>query len=381
MENTCLEVLNLCLAKRAVPPDLLARALDVNEGRAFLSTVIEYLADLFEPTLAHTYAELFTQVISQVTPELLPRVRRAPPNVLPPKADRVYVLSRITLGADIAITSTLMDSLKRRYPKASIVFVGPRKNHELFADDSRIEHMEAPYARSGALKDRLEASAALWFDDGIVVDPDSRLTQLGLIRVCPDQQYAFFDSRSFGGTSFDRLPDLAARWSKDPQAKPYIAPACVHGDAAEITVSLGVGENLSKRLPNAFETELMRALVATGKSILIDAGLALEEQSRVERAIQPFSGNPQIRIHHGSFARFAADIARSKLFVGYDSAGGHVASACRVPVISIARGFACERMAARWRPLGKVINADTKDPLPAIRAELNLKQQATKGAG
>ena len=119
------------------------------------------------------------------------------------------MLSRITLGADVAVTSFLLDAAKRRYPNAAIVFVGPRKNYyELFAADSRIEHMEAPYARSGALKDRLDASAALWFDDGIVIDPDSRLTQLGLIRVCPDEQYAFFNSRSFGGKKLDRLPDL-----------------------------------------------------------------------------------------------------------------------------------------------------------------------------
>lgn len=370
MENICLEVLNLCLAKRAVSSELLARALDVNEGRTFLSTVVEYLADLFEPTLADTYVELFTQVIAQVAPDLMPRVWRAPSNMLPPRADRVYILSRITLGADVAVTSVLMDAAKRRYPKASIVFVGPRKNYELFAADGRIEHMEGPYARSGSLKDRLEASVALWFDDGIVVDPDSRLTQLGLIRICPDEQYAFFDSRSFGGTSLDRLPDLAARWAKDPKAKPYIAAACAEGDAAEITVSLGVGENLSKRLPSAFEAELMRSLAATGKSILVDAGLALEEQSRVERALQPFAGNPRMRVHHGAFAPFAAEIARSKLFVGYDSAGGHVASACGVPVISIARGFVSERMAARWRPMGTVIDAETKDPLPAIRAAL-----------
>ena len=57
-----------------------------------------------------------------------------------------------------------------------------------------------------------------------------------------------------------------------------------------------------------------------------------------------------MRTHDGAFAPFAAQIARSKLFVGYDSAGGHVASACGVPLISIAKGFASERMAARWRP-------------------------------
>lgn len=370
MENICLEVRNLCLAREPVPVELLARALDVNEGREFLSTVVEHLADSFDPELANAYADVFKEAIAQVSPELLPRVRRSTPGALPAEADRVYVLSRITLGADVAVTSTIMDAAKRRYPDASVVFVGPRKNYELFAADPRIEHMEAPYARSGSLRDRLAVSASLWFEDGIVIDPDSRLTQLGLVRVCQDERYAFFDSRSYGGTSLDRLPDLAARWADDPAAKPCIAPACVSGEAAEITVSLGVGENLSKRLPNAFEAALVRELAATGKSVLIDSGVALEEQARVERALQPFLDNPRIRVHRGAFAPFAAEIARSKLFVGYDSAGGHVASASGVPVISIARGFANERMAARWRPLDTVIDAETKDPLPAIRALL-----------
>ena len=38
------------------------------------------------------------------------------------------------------------------------------------------------------------------FDDpqSIVVDPDSRLTQLGLVPVCADERYYFFESRTFG---------------------------------------------------------------------------------------------------------------------------------------------------------------------------------------
>ena len=34
----------------------------------------------------------------------------------------------------------------------------------------------------------------------------------------------------------------------------------------------------------------------------------------------------------GSFAGFAAHIQKSKFYVGYDSAGGHVAAACGVPL-------------------------------------------------
>ncbi|MGZ7042077.1 MAG: hypothetical protein ACXVH7_09840, partial [Thermoanaerobaculia bacterium] len=208
-----------------------------------MSGVVEPLADLFEPRLCDVYDRLFRQVIERICPDLVPRLRPDKASTLPAVAERVYVLSRITLGADVAVTSVMLDAAKRRYPSAEIVIVGPRKNYELFEADPRIVHQDVPYARGGSLRDRLQASAALWFDDGIVVDPDSRLTQLGLIRVCPDERYRFFESRSFGGDGNDRLPDLAARWADDPDARPYISPRSTGGAPFDITVSLGVGEN------------------------------------------------------------------------------------------------------------------------------------------
>jgi ADP-heptose:LPS heptosyltransferase len=252
----------------------------------------------------------------------------------------------------VAVTSVLLDAAKRRYPNARIIFVGPRKNYELFETDARIEHSEAPYARSGSLQARLEASAELSFPTGLVIDPDSRLTQLGLLRVCPDENYIFFNSRAFGGDSLDRLPDLAARWAADPQARPYVAPLPCSDEPADITISLGVGENPAKRIEGSFERDLLHKLA--GRNVLVDLGGTPEERARVEQALPP-----GMRTHSGAFAPFAAQIARSKLFIGYDSAAGHVASACGVPLISIARGFTNPRMAARWRPLGTIVdNAD-----------------------
>ncbi len=361
MASTCNELLDLCLRGQPWSSELLDRAIAEDEGRALFSIVVERLGDLFEPRVCDTYARLFSEVIARVCPDLISRTRRAPSNRLPVSAQRVYVLSRITLGADVAVTSVLLDAAKRRYPKAEIVFVGPRKNYELFEADPRIVHLDVPYARGGSLRDRLQASAALWFDDGVVLDPDSRLTQLGLIRVCPDDRFCFFESRSFGGDGSDRLPDLAARWADDPKARPYIAPRPANGPAADITVSLGVGENPAKRLDDDFERELLALLAATGATILVDKGGSAAERDRVERAL-----TPGMKAHDGAFAPFAAEIARSKLFVGYDSAAGHVASACGIPLISIAKGFVSERMAARWRPLGMVIDGDAPDVLDRV---------------
>src|SRR5262249_31932036 len=160
-----------------------------------------------------------------------------------------------------------------------------------------------------------------------VIDPDSRLSQLGLLRVCPDDRYFFFESRSYGGDHLEQLPTLAARWCAEmfgiEDAAPYIAPLPSETLQAEITVSLGVGENEAKRLDAGFERELLALLAETGKTILVDKGGSAEERSRVERALPDGA-----LTHDGAFAPFADVIARSKLFVGYDSAAGHVASAC-----------------------------------------------------
>ena len=67
----------------------------------------------------------------------------------------------------------------------------------------------------------------------------------------------------------------------------------------------------------------------------------------------------------GSFAGFAQVIAGSSLYVGYDSAGQHVAAACGVPLISIFAGFPAPRMFHRWRPSGPrvtVIRVDQRRP-------------------
>ena len=365
MASTCKELLALCISGRDWSADLLDRAIAEDDGRALLSEVVEPLADLFDPRLCDVYDRLFRQVIERVCPDLAPRLRRGTALTLPAVAKRIYVLSRITLGADVAVTSVLLDVAKRRYPSAKIVFVGPGKNYELFEGDPRVSHREVHYARGGTLRDRLKASEALWFDDGLVLDPDSRLTQLGLIRVCPDDRYRFFESRSNGGDGNERLPDLAARWADDSGARPYIAPRPADGSPFDITVSLGVGENPAKRLADEFERQLLQILAESGASILVDKGGTPAERERVERAVPPGA-----RTHDGAFALFAAQIARSKLFVGYDSAAGHVASACGVPLISIAKGFVSERMAARWRPLGTVIDGNAVNVLDQVRSAL-----------
>ena len=68
------------------------------------------------------------------------------------------------------------------------MLVANRKSAELFAADSRISHLDADYPRSGPVSRRIEFAhelrRRLEGPNRIVVDPDSRMTQLGLIPVC-----------------------------------------------------------------------------------------------------------------------------------------------------------------------------------------------------
>jgi hypothetical protein len=362
------QLLEYCLRDEAWPSQLLDRAIAEDEGRALLSVVVERLGDLFDPALCETYERLFRQVIERVCPELVPRMRKAnwQAKTPPLRTNLVYILSRITLGADVAVTSVMLDVAKRRYPDAQIVFVGPRKSYEMFEADPRVGYLEAPYARSGTLVDRLKASASLHFDEGIVIDPDSRLTQLGLISVCDEDRYFFFNSRAYRVNL--RMPAAAADWAAKTLSfvgRPYVAPRGSREPAADITVSLGVGENPAKRLDGEFERELLHALAETGASILVDKGGSVEERERVESAILP-----GMRTHDGAFAPFASQIARSRLYVGYDSAGQHVASACKIPLVSVFQGYVNERFLHRWSPKGIVIRGDAPDVLQEVRAAI-----------
>ena len=108
-------------------------------------------------------------------------------------------------------------------------------------------------------------------------------------------------------------------------------------------------------------------LLATGKSVLIDQGAEGEESERVRRLCERVPG---IRSWKGAYAPFAYAIARANQYVGYDSAGQHVAAACGTPLLSIFAGYATERMFQRWRPdgPGKIDILKVVDRRPAASA-------------
>jgi ADP-heptose:LPS heptosyltransferase len=271
------------------------------------------------------------------------------------------------------VTSVLLGAAKRRFPDAEIVFAGPAKNYELFAGDPQIRHAPLEYRR-GSLAERFAAGTELQrivdAPGAIVIDPDSRLTQLGLLPVCAEENCYFFESRARGSAGYLNLPELAAEWAEEilgvRGARPFVALG-QRRKAATVAVSLGVGDNPAKRIPDPFERELLSLLGQTGMQLAIDTGAGGAEAERVARAIE--TSGVTASTWNGSFAGFARIIAASRLYVGYDSAGQHVAAACGVPLISIFAGFPSLRFFFRWRPKSdgyQVIRMDRPDPAEAL---------------
>jgi hypothetical protein len=344
------------------------------DSPALFTVLAEGLSDRFEPRLVGAYTQIFVEAIAAVRPEhrpseLIDRYRRVRlPRRLEGEPRTVFVLSRVTLGAEVAITSVILDAVKRRCPAARIVLVGPRKCWELFAADPRIEHLAVRY--DGGLRDRIAVSPPLAEAGSIVVDPDSRITQLGLLPVCPEENYYLFESRTYGGDGAESLGALVRRWVGETfgidDARSYIAPAETPDfPTGGIAVSLGVGGNAVKRVADPFETRLLAALAERGLPLIVDAGAGGEEAMRVDAAVE--ASGARVAVWPGSFAGFASIIARSRLYVGYDSAGQHVAAASGLPLVTVFAGAPCPRFEQRWRPFGagpaEVVRAAGEDVL------------------
>jgi ADP-heptose:LPS heptosyltransferase len=123
--------------------------------------------------------------------------------------------------------------------------------------------------------------------------------------------------------------------------------------------------------------ELLKLLGETGMALTVDTGAGGEERERVMRAIA--ASGVTAATWEGSFAGFAKTIASSHLYVGYDSAGQHVAAACGTPLISIFAGFPCDRMFARWRPHGPRCHVIRVDE-PNVEGTLSRVREALGGA-
>jgi hypothetical protein len=367
----------------------------------FLARVLEHCCTLPEAIQVRDRLRSFGLYSLTDLVQRAERLRRPP---APPTGHirRVLVLSRVTLGADVAVTSVVLAKMLATFPEADIVLLGSPKAGLLFAGDGRLRLRPLDYSRSGLLLDRLNAwisvvdavaeeTAGLDPGECLVIDPDSRLTQLGVLPVVPgDAAYYFFESRSYQSPGHDTLGDLTAAWLEEifgpspAPLRPWVSlPPQAIERAAEFrtarngkrraAVNLGVGDNPRKRLEGEFEERLLTGLLAAGWRVLLDRGQGPEELARTGELLARLragghavsemnetsaSGDvlaaaaADVSAWHGSLAGFAGLIGSSDLCVGYDSACQHLAAALGIPAIDIFAGFHSARMPQRWRPTG-----------------------------
>ncbi|NLC70190.1 MAG: glycosyltransferase family 9 protein [Desulfuromonadaceae bacterium] len=349
---------------------------------------------------------------------------RAGEKALPETAPRkIIFLSRVTIGADVAVTSVLVQRLGRLFPAAEIVLLGSDKLKEIYRGNPRIRIREVAYSRRGNLVERfnswfavraaIEAEREGLDEEGvIVVDPDSRLSQLGVLPVIGNDRYLFFNSR--GSDAYPKkmsIAELANHWVNEvlepgefcyPQVwltEPVLAQARKLAEDLEnagcrkrIVINLGVGGNSRKRLGDAFEERLiLRLLEDPDTVILLDQGFGEEERSRSRALIRSaqwrgiateaavFGARGEMRLSSGIIAvaagigEIAALIAHSHEFIGYDSACQHMAAALGVPTCTIFAGSNNPRFIRRWSPCGpnrsEIIHVDTLTHPPMFEVE------------
>jgi len=422
--------------------------------RAFFTALVERLADSFEPEAVTLYNRAFAQIIQAsrldsrsglLNDELdafgLPgeehliaraeKLRGTWPviraNHSPDRVRRVIVLSRVTLGADVAITSVIIERLKLTFPSAEIVLVGGSKAPELFGGDRRVRFNEIRYRRAATAIERLlswidllgcvrELTDGLTRREYLIVDPDSRLTQLGLLPVeradsaSPGDDlddgnvasescgYLFFPSREYGSGTSKALGELTSLWldevfgesvplyphlslrADDIEAARDLITPLKRGSRPIIAINFGVGENALKRVRGDFEASLISRLIQDGAALVLDKGAGEEETRRADAVIaqathlerkghrvraieineQSLAGSASsehleadILVWNGGIGMLAGLIGESDLYIGYDSAGQHIAAALGVKCIDVFAGYSSTRMLDRWKPTGK----------------------------
>lgn len=389
MENTwcdqaALNLLQLCISGRPLDFELIRYLAEHECSLPVFRILAEGLADRFEPELCNRYVTIFSRLISAKAHEFSPdflearyaRVRAVQQCRVEPK--QVVVISRVTLGADIAITSVVLEAVKVRFPRAAILLAGSEKSAEMFAQDRRIGHLLHRYPRAATLAECLDSARLLSQQidaaDLLVIDPDSRISQLGIFPVCDEARYHFFESRSFGGSGDSSLGELTSTWLEMtfgiPKAHARISPPPVEFGSVRpsITVSFGAGGNRNKQMPEQFEHDLIKFLCSRFARVVVDRGFGEEEASRTDRIIRGTTAQPWT----GSFARFTSVIAQSGFYLGYDSAGQHAAAAFGVPLITLFKGYPSERMFARWQPTGpgpkRILRVDEATPVDSVIA-------------
>jgi len=327
--------------------------------------------------------------------------------ISPESVEKIFVLSRITIGADVAIASVAIQRLHRQFPEAKIFVLGGAKLQELFGACETVELLTLTYPRRGGLLSRIQvwehAAEGIPETQTLVVDIDSRITQLGVLPINSPDRTLFFDSRLntpetrnlsmseltnfwmdalFGPSEF-AYPKLWLDQDVVGRAQAFAASTREKGCRRIIGMSLGTGGNARKAIGGDFSPRLVKALLEKPDTlVLLDRGGSEAEHRECDGLLDAIksAGHPArdlafeamnsetaiakgLVVTQSGIGEAAALIGQGDEFIGYDSACQHVAAALGVPAHIIFAGSNQPRFVRRWRGCGRapqrVVHVDT----------------------
>jgi len=416
-------------------------------SRALFGIIIESLCDEFEDLQTDTYNRVMSQVIDfcrnlpsgaeldhrlkafeiYSQNDLLERINRIRTDGLTLKRQRhvkkILLLSRVTIGADVAITSIIVQRMSLFFPQAEIVLIGDSKLEEIYGGNASLKIRNVPYDREGGLLERLsswqlvlktvqEELTSCPLKNTILIDPDSRLSQLGVLPIIHQDHYCFFDSRSH--KSYDSnmsMAELTNAWidrvtgetdlhcprvwlhpSNVQKATIFCDKLKRNGARHIIAINFGVGGNPRKKVGRHFEQNLLLSLLQEPQTVIVlDKGFGKEELTYADSLINavkeqgfsvqsaPFSPDFKAELNWGvvglqtRIGEIASIIAKCDEFIGYDSACQHIAAALETPCLTIFAGSNNRRFIRRWSAFGKnssnIVHVDTLTNPTSIDAD------------
>jgi len=416
-------------------------------ARALFGIIIESLCDDFEDLQTETYNRVMAQIISYCRKlreakeldrflrkfqiysrdDLLTHINRIRMDgkVLSGRrnVEKILLLSRVTIGADVAITGIIIQRLAQLFPAAELVLIGGTKLNEIYGGNTNIRLSHVAYNRKGGLLGRLSSWQAVLniigreletcpLENTILIDPDSRLSQLGVLPIIDLDHYFFFDSRSavsFSGNL--SMAQLTNAWlnkitgqedfchsrvwllpSNLTKAAQLVAGLKSNGARRVISLNFGVGGNPRKKVGGRLEHDLLLNLLQEpGTVVLLDKGFGDQELQSANALLAGIKAGGHA-VHNAVFGQsldgkinrgvigmqtgigeIAAIIANSDEYIGYDSACQHIAAASEIPCITIFAGSNNMRFIRRWSAFGsntsKIVHVDTLRDPSAINVE------------
>ena len=324
------------------------------------------------------------------------------PSALKKTTKKIFILSRVTIGADIAITSVLVHRLRAAFPQADLIIIGPSHLSEIFYGIAKVNFAQYNYQRDGGIIERLTGDtffhillqkelAACQPEQVLFFDPDSRLSQLGLIPLFDKKFYYHFPSRKDSPRQNTRISSLANNWlntilNENKTFYPQVTIRPSHlsdiqkflgrfsSSTKKIVINFGVGNEPKKRLPDPFEEQLLVKLLQQKNTLIIlDSGCHPDEKKRANLLMEKikkrkfqttaFSADTidrqDVSFQHGlvcitcGIGILAAFIDQADVFFGYDSCCQHLATARDKKTVICFAGAPNDRFFERWRPLNK----------------------------